>query len=242
MQDKIILSALQREKINNHTLECYPNEMCGLLTSTDFIPLNNIHKVPQNAFKIDKLEIIKYIDEIVAIVHSHTRPISQHEIYDLRTPSTKDIEQQQLTNIPWIIVGSEGVTVTEPIQFPRIRNNTYVGRPFMWFINDCYNLLQDWYWFELGIDLPDHTTKLDYFDISKLSDVFDEYYEQYKFEEVPFRRIQNNDVVILSNSNFNRNHLGIYFDGKILHQNQVSIIEPIESFIGRIHKVLRYVG
>jgi proteasome lid subunit RPN8/RPN11 len=232
MSDKIILTKKQRTKIEKHTLKCYPEEMCGFLTKADFIPVQNTAEDREKSFKIDAIDFAKHHDEIIAIVHSHTRPLKQAEVFDLRAPSYQDYLNQKLTNRPWLIVGCESITVTDPIQFPRIPSNEYVGRRFQWFLNDCYNLVQDYYLHECGIVLPDARHK---------NNLFDAYFEQYGFVEITVDQIQENDLIIIDQGGYKANHLGIYTQGKILHQAMVSALVPFETFIGRIHKVLRYV-
>lgn len=242
MFDKIQLSPLQLEKIEEATLAVYPKEMCGILTACDFFPLQNVHETPEAAFRFDRMEFAKFLPITTAIVHSHTRSIKTPEFFDLRTPSFTDMQQQKRSNLPWLIVGTEGLTVTEPLQFPRTPNNNYLGRKFLWFINDCYTLVQDWYRFELGIELPDADIKNDYREIRHLNDLFEPFIADYKFVEVPFRHLADHDLVLLDNAGFNRNHLGVYCKGKVWHQDMLSVCEPVETFLGRINKVLRYEG
>ena len=242
MSDKIILNKKQKKAIEKHTLSCYPEEMCGFLTKTDFIPVPNIAEDREKSFKIDSIEFARHYDEIIAIVHSHTRPLKQAELFDLRAPSYQDYLNQKLTNRPWLIVGCESLTVTDPIQFPRSPSKEYIGRRFQWFLTDCYNLIQDFYLFELGIELPEAIIEHDYLDIRHKSYLFDQYFLDYKFIEIPLDKIQENDVLVIDHGGYKANHLGIYTQGKVMHQGMVSAIVPFETFLGRINKVLRYVG
>lgn len=241
MSAKIKLSKKQWDAIQAHTLKCYPNEMCGILTAKDFIPIQNTAENKEKSFKIDALEFVKYQSKAIAIIHSHTRPLKQAEIFDLRAPSYEDYLNQKQTGLPWLIVGCESLTVSEPIQFPRIPSKEYIGRRFQWFLTDCYNLVQDYYLFELGIELPEAIIEHDYLDIRHKNHLFDAYFEQYKFVEIPLDKIQENDVLIIDQGGYIANHLGIYTQGKILHQGMVSSLVPFETFLGRINKVLRYV-
>ena len=242
MSVKIELNEIQKQKIQEHTFDCYPNEMCGILTDKDFIPLENKSKEPENSFKIDALDFIKYRQDAIAIVHSHTRPLKQAEVFDLRAPSYQDYLAQKATGLPWLIVGCESLTVTDPIQFPRIQSNEYTGRRFQWFLNDCYNLVQDFYHFDLGIDLPDAEIEHDYLDIRHKNFLFDNYFERYGFKETDLNNIKEGDLIIIDHGGYKANHLGIYTKGQILHQAMVSGIVPFETFIGRIYKVLTYVA
>ena len=240
LDKKIELTALQRQKIEDHTFKCYPEEMCGFLTQDDFIPVENCAENKQNSFRISALDYAKHHEKITAIVHSHTRERRAADLFDLRTPSYADYINQKETNLPWLIVGCEGFTVSDPIQFPRIPNNQYIGRRFQWFICDCYNLVQDFYRFELNIILPEQRIGTDYKELRHLNDIFLPYYEEYGFREIPFDEITEGDLVLLNHGIHTNNHLGIYTKGQILHQEMISAIVPFENFLGRINKVLRY--
>lgn len=242
MSAKIELTDKQRRKIEQHTLACYPNEMCGFLTKSDFIPVNNAAENPEKSFLIEPIDYAKHHGKAIAVVHSHTRPLKQQEILDLRTPSYADFENQKKTGLPWLIVGCESITVTEPLQIPRVPHDAYVGRRFQWFINDCYNLVQDWYRFELDIELSEQRIGENYQDLRNTNNIFLGVFEDYGFKEVDFNDLQDNDLLLLDHGGFVCNHLGIYSKGKVLHQGMVSVSVPFETFLGRINKVLRYVG
>jgi proteasome lid subunit RPN8/RPN11 len=229
--------------IRKHILTSYPNEACGIVLYDNFvIPLENISEEPTKSFKISSVDITKYIGNIKYIYHSHCRSINSPEIFDLRTPSFSDILGQQKSGIPWLIFGTEGTGVTEPLTIPRVKNNNYLQRPFIWYINDCYSLVQDYYQFEFGIILDNHKAKADYKDIRKLNNIFGEYIEEYGFIKynVKGHKFQDGDLVLLDSHGFEKNHLGIYEDGFILHQDTLSKKEKIEHFIDRIHLVLRH--
>ena len=237
------LSTEQFEKVREHTLACYPQEMCGIITTEEeFVPLTNIHEKPEESFTIAPTELVPYLGKVKYILHSHCRDIRTPEVFDLRTPSYPDTIGQKKSGIPWLIVSCEGVTVTQPIQIPRVKNNEYLERPFIWFINDCYSLVQDYYWFEFGIDLPNHKAEEDYANVRKTNNLFDSYIEEYGFVEVSLKeQLVNGDLLLIDNGNGTKNHLGIYDgNGFVLHQGILSIKEQLEHFIGKIHKVLRY--
>lgn len=231
------------EEIKNHILQCYPNEACGIILFNNvFVPCLNAHENPKEHFLIKAEQLALHIGNIKYIIHSHTRSIKEPEIFDLRTPTFADIKGQQESGIPWLIFGTEGTGVTEPLQLPRKANNEYLQRPFIWYINDCYSLVQDYYFFEFNIKLENHRAKEDYKDIRKLNDIFLPYIEEYGFIKFPAlnHKYQNGDLVLLDSGGFEKNHLGIYEDGFILHQDMLSKKERIEHFINRIHLVLRH--
>jgi len=230
------------ESIKVEAIKQYPKEACGIIVDNKFIPIENSNEKPEKNFTISAEKIARFLGKIQFIVHTHCRKPAEAEIFDLRTPSFSDILGQKQTNIPWLIFGTEGLTLSEPLQIPRIKNNKYLLRPFIWYINDCYSLVQDYYEFEFGIHLDNHRAKEDYKDIRKLNDIFAPYIEEYGFIKFnPIRHeYKNGDLVLLNSGGFEKNHLGIFENGYILHQDLVSKKERIEHFIDYIHLVLRH--
>lgn len=231
------------DQLKSIILANYPNESCGLiLDDWSIIECNNVSETPEKHFKIATEEFIPYIGKIKYIFHSHCIDPRKGSFLDPRTPSLTDMEMQKKTGVPWLIFATEGWTVTESIQIPRVPNNNYIERPFIWFINDCYTLVQDYYKFELGIELKEYILH-DYRDVRKTDRVFDEYIVSYGFEEVyNLNNLTNGDLFIIDNSGFTENHLAVYNKGYLLHQGLLSCQEPMENYMTRIKKRLRYVG
>lgn len=240
----IVLTELQTDLIKEATLVAYPEEMCGVLTKDSFINVKNIAEEPTTKFRMHPLELAKICqsNDVIAIIHSHCRDIRKPEIFDTRTPSLADMEGQKESKIPWLIVATEGETVTPPLQIPRIGNNNYIGRQFIWFINDCYTLVQDFYKFELEIDLPNHKPDRDFKELRYFSNLFDNFVTEYGFEELPIKGtvLQRGDILLVNNLGGVRNHL-VVFDGKdLLHQDMLSVKVPLSTFAGRTDCILRY--
>jgi len=238
----IELNQKQIEKIKLVTLESFPEEMCGVLTADDFIQIKNVHSKPLQSFTMDRVQYGQVVEYAVAIVHSHVKQAADHLNVDIRTPSIKDRRFQKLSGLPWLIVGTEGQTVTPAIQFPRTPTNDYVGRDFIWHINDCYSLVQDYYQFEMDIVLLDSAIDFDPIN-GDINDVFAGYIEDYGFKDIfSLDEIKNGDLVLLDAVGFKKNHLGIYHNEKVLHQMQKSRFDPIANYQGRINRILRYAG
>jgi len=239
----IQLNDVQKEKINFNTLVCYPYEMCGILTEDDFIFCPNIHENPKTNFKISPKDLLPYLGKVKAIVHSHCKDSKTQEVFDIRTPSVSDLEGQTLSGVSWLIVSCNGSTVSSPLEFPRQPSNNYIGRPFIWLINDCYTLVQDFYFFELGISLPNHKAKTDYRDIRTLNGLFDDFIVEYNFrprhEGEP---VVTGNLLLLNHKGSVRNHLGIYNKGKVIHQDMLSVEVDFERMLPYIAEVLVYEG
>ncbi len=239
----ITLTQEQKEAIREHTLRCYPEEMCGILSEGNFIPLQNASSDPTEAFKILSKDLIKYIGKIDAIVHSHCYRKDRPSIFDIRTPSLQDMKEQKLSGVPWLIVGTEGQNVLDPLEIPRIPSNELLDRRFIWFINDCYTLVQDYYLFYLGIELPEAKVESDYRELRHYDRTFEPYIAEYGFYEIPgIDDMQNGDLILLNNGIASQNHLGVYHDGYIYSQEQVSQKQEFYKYIGRVQKRLRYRG
>jgi len=238
----ITLNYKQEQAIKEHALNCYPEEMCGIIVKDEFIPLKNNSEEPLHSFKISPKDISEYAGDITAIVHSHCRDKNIPEVFDTRTPTVADVKGQKLTNVPWLIVATEGIEVTPPIEIPREPSAELFGRPFIWIVSDCYNLVYDYYKFYLNIELKGHLQEVDYVDFLKVDGFLDQYLEEYSFKEIPLHEIANGDLIVLNMGRKARNHLGIFHDNTIIHQGIVSCQEPFDYYIGRIAKVLHYVG
>ena len=242
----ITLNDVQKNLIHLHILSEYPREACGVLTDDYYYPLPNVSDTPEKSFTPSPVDLALIAKEvkITAFVHSHCRNINVPEVLDTRTPSLTDIANQKKTKIPWLIFATEGVTVTPPLEIPRTPNNNYLGRPFIWFINDCYTLVQDYYLFELGIDLPDSKPSGDYREVRHFDGLFDDFVEEYGFKDIdPVQEaLRNGDLLLVDNAGSHRNHLAILHNNRILHQDMVSTMVSYTNFYGRTHRYLRYFG
>jgi hypothetical protein len=95
----------------------------------------------------------------------------------------------------------------------------------------------------LGIELPNHKANVDFLDLDRNGNLFDDFIIEYNFKESSsLIDLINGDLVLLDYNSKIRNHLGIYHNGNIIHQDLLSVEVPFETFIGRINKVLKYVS
>lgn len=237
----IKLSATAKKAIDQYTLEKYPEEMCGILVEDSFIPITNEAINFLDEFLLSPREVALYVGKIQAVIHSHTYDAKRPPIVDICTPSVMDMLNQKSSEVPWFIVGSDGTVVTRELGIPRKPHRNYIGRPFIWFINDCYTLVQDYYMFELNIILPEHPMDKDYHNIGNYDRIIKDYIKDFGFSETDsIDDMRNGDLLLLSRGVSNCNHIGVYHNGGVLHQGAVSVDVPFSTFIGRIHKVLKY--
>jgi proteasome lid subunit RPN8/RPN11 len=235
---------LDLDSIQEAACETYPKELCGVVTKDKhFMTLTNISPTPEEAFVFDPLEWLKVKDTVSVIVHTHTYKFDKRYMYDIRSPSSQDYRMFKKLGIPWVIFACDGTILSSPVWLPRIPSNKYFDRPFLWYINDCYTLVQDYYRFELGIHLEDHSTNFDYNNRTIFNNLFDEYILSYGFTEFySMGNLHNGDLVLTDHRGIRSGHLGIYHNGEILHQDVVSRCVPLAYYENHIHKLLCYTG
>lgn len=123
------------QAIQSEARRRYPQECCGVVVASGvFVPLKNIHRRPEKAFKIDPAALEAM--DVTAIVHSHPDGVNG--------PSAWDMAQQQAMGIPWIIVK----VTAEGCKTPLVLGGTpapLLGRRFRHGVQDCYALVQDWF-------------------------------------------------------------------------------------------------
>lgn len=235
------LSSTAIQVIKEEVLRCYPAEMCGLLVEGSFIACTNVHEDALHNFRIATEEFAQYVGRIEAIVHSHTAKQGLVYNYDIRTPSMNDVAMQKQVGVPFLIFGTDGNCIMEHVEYPKPFNNNYVGRPWMWFIHDCYSIVRDYYYFEKKIVLSEHKAidLLNPFTAMRTSYV--PLLEEVGFNLQEPRAFMEGDILLMnSRLGGRKNHLGIVTAKGILHQLEMSVIHPMENFIGRVEGKLSY--
>lgn len=188
------LTKTQIKKWNDWVIKCYPEEACAIVKDGKVIIVTNIANNKEGSFEISQEDIIKYKPD--AILHSHTYSIKDKIAIDKRTPSFADMKTQVAMGIPWGISETEGDNVSSILWFPQSRDKELLGRRFIFYVDDCYTLLRDYYHQELGIELPYYPKDFDYTDIQDgcyYNDI-----KSYGFYEVPLADIKKHDILVLS--------------------------------------------
>lgn len=238
----MILSETTLEEIKRAAIAEYPKEMCGVVVEGNFIQLENTSNNPEDSFKFDVIQYLQY-SSCDAIIHSHTQKPRRNYRHDLRTPSIVDRRKQIESNKPWGILATDGITALAPIWLPRTYSQEYIGRPFIWFIHDCYTLVQDYYFFEFGIELMDHALEFDYGNGFRIeNNIFDKYIADAGFYDRPFKpgELKKGDLVLLTHLGVDQSHLGIFTGESILHQDSLSVEIPLSMIQKKITKVLTH--
>ena len=129
-------------EFNQHVLDCYPQEACGLVIDKTFIPMPNISTEPIEHFMMEEGTYLTYEDHIDCILHSHTFIPTTG---DARTPSLADMKLAKSTTLPQGIIHTDGEIVSDILYFntknpPRLDKRPYISGVF-----DCFTIVRDFY-------------------------------------------------------------------------------------------------
>ncbi len=227
-----------KQRIRYLAGKSYPEEVCGFLTNKGIMPIDNTAAEPLHFAEIDPLSYAKAEAEgIVFMYHSHAKDSNF---------SQQDVLVCKQLNIPFVLycVESDKFIIGNPT------GGDFVGRDWIYGLQDCYALVRDWYFHCRGIRLDDfarcesgETRREDW-------NVFCESFEGQGFTRLsPYGiRFQAGDVLLMQIASPNPNHLGLIFDSdkqEFMHHglDRKSSIEPYGGFWERhVVGVLRYVG
>ncbi len=124
----------------------FPQEGCGFIVGGQVMPCKNINADPINHFTIaaEDYAIAEKAGNIECIYHSHT---NERDGF-----SPADAKACKYSNIPWLVYNcnSKNWTYADPRG-----DQPYVGREWIYGINDCYSLTRDFYRREFNIILDD---------------------------------------------------------------------------------------
>lgn len=227
-------------QIRQYILDEYPNEICGVICSDcEFIPVTNISTTPESAFIMNPIELLNIQKEhnIQAIVHSHSYSDTKSPLFDTHpcTPSHKDYINQQTTKYEWRIYATEGENVTPPVIFPQSRDTELLDRNFIFYINDCYTLVRDFYYQKFNIDLMPHSVEWNW-EEGSIAPCYEIFSTECGFNKVPITELKYGDVIVMSILG-DCNHAGIYVgDSMMIHhlvhrKSSEVLVNRMDSFI-----------
>ena len=228
--------------IREHALRHPHEEVCGAIYHDGTaLPIANISPRRHEEFILcPKTLGESYRQSLCGVYHSH--PDSPTHAF-----SSADIEASNKCGLPFMLysVKQDAFAVYRPLN---IRNSKiYLGRKFIYGLNDCYTLVSDFYYHEFGIILRRQVDRIDDSWIKHQQDYY--YNEMIKegfFElQQPFN-IKPNDVIMTSLPTYNFPiHAAIVLsDNRVLHHlpNNISRIELFDrQWRQRTKKVLRHV-
>lgn len=211
-------------EIKQHALDYYPNECCGFISKGQYIPLENYHSHPENNFLIDHMDYLKHEGEIDFIVHSH--------VNGKKCPSAQDMKSQMSSGVPWAIVVTDGVTVSEPVFFgDELDPAPLEGREYISGVYDCLGLARDYQRLH-GKYMPNEPRDDNWDDYADLFHIYLEKHSDIIYP-IPQCELKPGDLLLMRIRGEFLNHVGTYLgDELILHhlRNRVSCKEPVSRY------------
>lgn len=252
------LSPDAQEAMRAHALRAYPQEACGLIVDGAYVPCFNYAADPEADFVIAGEVWAKHAEagrEIQAVVHSHPNG----PLY----PSERDMQGQIDTDLPWVIVATNGEETADPFMWgDTVDQGPLIGRVFRHGVTDCYELVRHAFaagreemkrqdvsdeWPLPPVHLRPQARADGWWDKDTPAEGRDLYAA---FQDVGFREIAASEVIPgdcfllkLGNGVTQLNHGGVYVGSNlILHHlpTRVSRREPIGIWLRAVEKWLRH--
>lgn len=230
-------------KWKQHVIDQYPNEACAIVVSGNLILCNNISDNPSSTFRIDPKDygIALISGALELVLHSHIVDSRADYRLDQRSPSALDLQCWINLDIPFGIVATDGVDVTDILYLDDTKEVDLVGRPFIHGLYDCYSIIRDWHRYKLNINIPNYARDICWWD--KNQDLYSDNFAKAGFIEVPQDQIQINDVVLMQVRSPVINHGAVVTDtNTIIHQifHRLSGYDSLSKWAPTIQKVIRY--
>lgn len=221
-----------------HFIKCWPNEGVGYLKNGAFFPLENIAEDQRYSFEVNPQFLLQEPD---ALLHSHCTGVEKLAT-DPRAPSFEDLQGQIQTGVEWGICVTDGEVCENPLYWgnPKHRPDL-LGRDFIFNVQDCFTLVQDWFYQERAVTLP-NLPRTPHWNDEGENHLADRY-QDWGFEKVPVSDIQRGDVLFYKVRSKVPNHLGIYLgDHQVLSHwyGRVSCVEPFGKWAGYIEFAARH--
>lgn len=226
-------------QIREHAAASYPEEACGLIVQIGhaqrYVRCRNVHPEPTEHFELAPEDYAAAEDsgQILAVVHSHPDATSR--------PSILDRAQCDAMGVPWYILSwPEGdFRRVEPDVWPR----PLIGRHYVYGLQDCYSIVQDWYLQERDIELGRPETADGWWEDGR-QDVIVESYEGLGFRRCD--ELHVGAVIVMQVSAPVTNHCAVYLGGgQMIHHmpGRLSVQCPYGGYWQeRTRAILEYVG
>ena len=232
----LIISPLVKLEIEKHALLAFPKECCGLIVDDGYFPYPNLAPNPEEDFELP-IEVWSNWEGkgiIKAVVHSHPNAPTR--------PSARDMQSQIDTNVPWVIVSTDGTLVTQPVIFgdPEAVSDL-IGRPFLHGVTDCYSLIRDYYKIKLAKEIPEFPRNDEWW--LQDQDLYTTGFEKAGFVEIPKHEVKVHDVFMITIRAKVINHAGILVEDELfLHHlpNRASRREPAGIWASHVDRWVRH--
>ena len=235
--------------ITAHVLREYPREAVGVIyrdgENTLYKPCNNIHPEPEKHFLVSGRITAPLMrdNRLLGVIHSHTNGVYH--------PSSDDMRSQISVNVPYGLVLTDGETVTKSVWWgdpESVPPPPLLGREFMSGVADCYSIVRDHYWIELGIKLPDFARDPNWWETGQT--LYVDGVRGAGFRPSHLDRIKRHDVVLMSIFSDTADHAAVYLGSdqegggdRIVHHlgHRLSHdADPLGKWRKHIHSVWRH--
>lgn len=159
--ENLFLYPRLRQQIIRAAKAAAPNELAGIIENGELVVMENVAPDPVNNFALGTNDMIRaYADNCTAIVHSHPAVREEGKPPQLRlSPSASDMQHQMDVGKPYVIAAENPDTgVWEVFDFgEHVLDYPILGRPFRHGVEDCYALIQKWFWqnrFDKLVSMP----------------------------------------------------------------------------------------
>lgn len=232
------------EQIREWAIQCYPEEMCGLIVDDEFIACENIAEDKTRQFKISADTYIKYqtTGNLQAVIHSHCVKSSYYPrgSHDPRTPSAADLNTHISLGVAFGITATDGQQATNLIWIDDNDRPPLYERDFIYGVTDCYSLVRDYY-HSIAIDIPNYAREPEWAENGQ--NLYLNNFKDAGFVEIPLEQAAVNDSVLMQIRAPVPNHAAVIIGtNKILHhlQNRITGEDTLSKWGKYITHVLRY--
>jgi len=238
------LNPLARADAEQHFIDVYPREGCGVVIKGTFYPCINAHPQPTEHFTIGATELLELSathGAVEAVLHSH--PIHKSRIYKwpAEWPSQHDQEQCLKGSVPWGIVSTDGENLSDWVWIDDSVIAQLEGREFQHGIYDCYSIVRDYYRLNQGVTLPYYPRQMDWW--LKGENLYLDNFKSAGFAEINIAEATTGDVLLIQVGSPVPNHAAVLIDPHtILHHlwNRLSAVDSFARWRRHVVKVLRY--
>jgi len=205
---------------------CWPEEAVGYVKDGVFYPLTNIAKDKFHNFEVDPVFLLEEPDRLL---HSHCVGRNIYYENDAHSPTYEDLAGQISTAIEWGICVTDGETCEDPVYWGNLANRPpLLDRTFIFNLYDCYTLVQDWYYLNRNIELPNQARHPFWNDDGK--DLLTKSYIAWGFKRVDLIDLEVGDVLFYQVRSPVVNHLGIYLGNNQVLSHWYGRVSAIEDY------------
>jgi cell wall-associated NlpC family hydrolase len=238
------LSKETLEQWNAYVLSEYPKEACAYVVNGKLKPVPNESETPNTTFKVDAIHRLRFKGKVQAFLHSHPYSLDDgFQRYPREWATHADMISWIADDIPWGICATEGEGVSRLLWYEDTRTHPLEKREFINGKYDCYSIIRDYYFSELGIELKNFPRGMYWWETDQ--DLYENGFREAGFKEVPFADAKVNDVILMKLTNTKVQHGGVITgNNAILHHvmHRLSGYDTLSKWSRQIVKVVRYYG